>query len=157
MRVGGRKRTAAIHIVTDLLTYPVQVKWQLCFQLLHLPTPLPPAGSSSSCFYSQPRCVGLAQWWMVPSFYRTTILLRSEATGTDTGFSLSLASPAGAWGFQRSLASPRFVSVFPSPTARSVDFKLQPQKQRQQPYRECLTSFHNCVRSDPCNKSLLCV
>lgn len=48
----------------------------------------PSPGSPFSCFYSWARCVGLALGGRVPSFYRTTILLRSEATGTDTGFSV---------------------------------------------------------------------
>lgn len=33
-----------------------------------------------------------------------------------------------------------------------VDVKLQHQTWRQQPYSDCLTSSHNCVRSDPYNK-----
>lgn len=34
------------------------------------------------------------------------------------------------------------------------DFKLQHQTCRQQPYRDCLTSSYNCLRTDLCSKSL---
>ena len=115
---------------------------------------LPSPSSSSSCVHSLARYVGFSSVMKGPKLLQDNHSTRSEAMG----FNPSLWPSAGACGFQLILAFPQFISIFPfpTPTACCVGFKLQHQKQRH-PYRDCLTSFHNCVRSDPSNKSLLCV
>lgn len=58
-------------------------------------------------------------------------------------------------GVHRVLKSPPPLHMhLPFPTAHPEDLKLQHQAQRQLPFRGSLTSAHNCVMSDPGNKSL---
>lgn len=76
---------------------------------------------------------------------RTSILSISEAAKTDMGFSPSL------WG-AACLCSPPFYIHPLFLTTCPADSRLRHQTWAQQPYKECLSMAHNCVKSTPSDK-----
>lgn len=130
------------YLLAHLVGMGQQSGLQPGLQLLHLPQDLP------SAFLIPGPDAYLTLWWRAPASSAGHPHHRSwRWWEADMAFRPSLWFPARVRGRQCVLRLPHFTSIFPSrlPALQTSSSSI---RCRQQPYTDCSTSSHNCIRSN---------